>query len=145
VNFLFTAPDGSTYLFTGDGIFLRSFGRPDLGGKGETWTPILYESMFEKLPQYINDSTMILPAHFSELDEADSEGRFVASYGEVKQQNVALTTRNRDEFINYVLSHLPTFPEQYIDIKRVNIGLMTPDEEKASELETGKNVCALSD
>jgi glyoxylase-like metal-dependent hydrolase (beta-lactamase superfamily II) len=144
VNFRFTAPDGSTYLFTGDGIFLRSFGRPDLGGKGETWTPILYESMFERLPQYINDNTMILPAHFSTMDEADSQGRFVATYGQVKQQNDGLAPRSREEFIAYVLGHLPTFPEQYIDIKRVNIGLMTPDEEKASELETGKNVCALS-
>jgi glyoxylase-like metal-dependent hydrolase (beta-lactamase superfamily II) len=145
VNFLLTAPDNATYLFTGDGLFLRSFGRPDLGGKGETWTPILYESMFERLPQHINDDTMILPAHFSSIEEADSDGRYVATYGEVKQQNQALHHGSRDEFISYVLEHLPTFPPQYVDIKRVNIGLMTPDEEKASELETGKNVCALSD
>jgi glyoxylase-like metal-dependent hydrolase (beta-lactamase superfamily II) len=144
VNFLVTAPDNSTYLFTGDGLFLRSFGRPDLGGKGETWTPILYESMFERLPRHINDSTMILPAHFSTLDEADSEGRFVASYGTVKQQNDGLAPRSRDEFIDYVLNHLPTFPPQYVEIKRVNIGLMSPDEDKAAELETGKNACALS-
>ena len=32
-----------------------------------------------------------------------------------------------------------------IEIKRVNIGLSQPSEEKASELELGKNVCALSD
>lgn len=145
VNFLLTAPDNTTYLFTGDGLFLHSFGRPDLGGKGEAWTPILYESMFERLPQHINDDTMILPAHFSSIEEADSQGRYVATYGEVKQQNQALHHGSRDEFISYVLEHLPTFPPQYVDIKRVNIGLMTPDEEKASELETGKNVCALSD
>ncbi len=145
VNFLFTAPDGSTYLFSGDGIFLRSFGRPDLGGKGETWTPILYESMFERLPQYINDNTLVLPAHFSTMDEADSVGRFAATYGTVKQQNDGLAPRSREEFIAFVLAHLPTFPPQYVDIKRVNIGLMSPDEEQAAELETGKNVCALSE
>jgi hypothetical protein len=87
---------------------------------------------------------MILPAHFSTLDEADSEGRFVASYGTVKQQNDGLAPRSRDEFIDYVLNHLPTFPPQYVEIKRVNIGLMSPDEDKAAELETGKNACALS-
>lgn len=145
VNFLFSGPDGSTYLFSGDGIFLRSFGRPDLGGRGEAWTPILYESMFERLPRAINDSTLILPAHFSTLDEADSEGRFVASYSTVKQQNDGLAPRSRAEFISYVLGHLPTFPPQYVDIKRVNIGLLRPDEEQATELETGKNVCALSE
>lgn len=145
VNFLFTAPDTSTYLFSGDGIFLRSFGRPDLGGKGETWTPILYESMFERLPRYINDTTLILPAHFSTLDEGGDEGIFAAPYSEVRAQNDGLAPRSRDEFIDYVLGHLPTFPEQYVEIKRVNVGLMQPDEEKAAELETGKNVCALSE
>jgi glyoxylase-like metal-dependent hydrolase (beta-lactamase superfamily II) len=34
VNYLFTDPNGHRYLFSGDGIFLNSFGRPDLGGKG---------------------------------------------------------------------------------------------------------------
>lgn len=145
VNFLVTAPDNSTYLFTGDGLFLRSFGRPDLGGKGETWTPILYESLFERLPQHINDNTLILPAHFSTLDEADQQGRFAATYATVRQQNEALSHKTREDFIQYVLQHLPVFPPQYVDIKRVNIGLMTPDEEKASELETGKNACALSE
>jgi glyoxylase-like metal-dependent hydrolase (beta-lactamase superfamily II) len=145
VNFLLTAPDNSTYLFTGDGIFLRSFGRPDLGGKGETWTPILYESMFERLPRHINDNTLILPAHFSALDEGGDDGIYAATYSEVREQNDGLAPRSREEFINYVLGHLPTFPEQYVEIKRVNVGLMQPDEEKAAELETGKNVCALSD
>jgi len=37
------------------------------------------------------------------------------------------------------------FPPQYVDIKRVNAGLLAPDEEKAQELELGKNVCALAD
>ncbi len=145
VNFLFTAPDNSTYLFTGDGIFLRSFGRPDLGGQAETWTPILYRSMFEKLPQYVNDTTVILPSHFSVLSEANDAGGFVAPYGEVRQQNDALTPRSRDEFFAYVMSHIPVFPEQYIQIKRVNIGLVVPSEDEASELEIGKNVCALSE
>lgn len=145
VNFRFTAPDGATYLFTGDGIFLRSFGRPDLGGRGEAWTPILYESMFERLPQSITDETLILPAHFSTLDEADSAGIFAAPYATVRQQNDGLAPRSREEFTSYVLGHLPTFPPQYVEIKRVNIGLIVPDEEQATELETGKNVCALSD
>jgi hypothetical protein len=31
VNYLVTEPSGETYAFTGDNIFLQSFGRPDLG------------------------------------------------------------------------------------------------------------------
>jgi glyoxylase-like metal-dependent hydrolase (beta-lactamase superfamily II)/rhodanese-related sulfurtransferase len=145
VNYRFTAPTGQAYLFTGDGIFLHSFGRPDLGGKGETWTPVLYESMFERLPQYVDDATVILPAHFSTLDEETGNGIFAAPYGQVRQQNDGLKPRSREEFIDYVLSHLPVFPPEYVEIKRVNIGLVTPTEEQASELELGKNICALSD
>jgi glyoxylase-like metal-dependent hydrolase (beta-lactamase superfamily II) len=145
VNYLFTAPTGQTYLFTGDGIFLRSFGRPDLGGKGETWTPILYDSLFNRLPQHINDDTLILPAHFSVLEEGGTEGIFVAPYATVKAQNDALKPRTLAEFTDYVLSNLPTFPPEYVEIKRVNAGLVQPDEEKASELELGKNICALAD
>jgi glyoxylase-like metal-dependent hydrolase (beta-lactamase superfamily II) len=144
VNYLATAPDGQSYLFTGDGIFLKSFGRPDLGGKGETWTPILYESIYERLPQHIDDSTVILPSHFSLLDEDDGQGRFAAPYGQVRRQNDALVPRSKEEFTAYVLGNLPVFPPQYVEIKRVNIGLVHPTEEQASELELGRNICALS-
>lgn len=145
VNYQLKAPTGQTYLFTGDGIFLRSFGRPDLGGQGEAWTPILYESMFEQLPSVADDDTLILPAHFSTLDEDAGNGIFAAPYAQVRQQNDALTPRSRAEFTSYVLSHLPVFPAEYVEIKRVNIGLVTPTEEQASELELGKNICALAE
>jgi glyoxylase-like metal-dependent hydrolase (beta-lactamase superfamily II)/rhodanese-related sulfurtransferase len=145
VNYLFTDPNGQRYLFSGDGIFLNSFGRPDLGGKGEAWAPILYNSLFHRLPPHLNDDTMILPAHFSLLDEDNGDGVFARSYGQVLQENEALHHDTKEDFLDFVLSHLPTFPQEYIQIKRVNIGLVEPTEEEAGELELGKNICALSD
>jgi glyoxylase-like metal-dependent hydrolase (beta-lactamase superfamily II)/rhodanese-related sulfurtransferase len=144
VNYRLDAPDGSSALFTGDGIFLRSFGRPDLGGKGEAWTPMLYRSLTERLPAMADESTLILPAHFSELGEGTSEGIFAATYAEVKATNDALRPRDEAEFTSYVLGHLPVFPPEYVEIKRVNIGLVVPCEGKAGELELGKNICALA-
>jgi glyoxylase-like metal-dependent hydrolase (beta-lactamase superfamily II)/rhodanese-related sulfurtransferase len=144
VNYLATTPDGGRYLFTGDGIFLQSFGRPDLGGQGERWTPILYESMFHRLPPHLTDNTYILPAHFSRQDEDGGNGIFVETYATVKTQNEALKPRTLAEFTDYVLSSLPHFPQEYVEIKRVNAGLSHPDEEAASELELGKNICALA-
>lgn len=143
VNFRMEAPDGTSALFTGDGIFLRSFGRPDLGGKGEAWTPMLYESMTQRLPRMVEANTLILPAHFSTLDEGE-DGRFARSYAEVQRSNDALAPRSAAEFASYVLGSLPTFPPQYVEIKRVNIGLTTPNEQEAEELELGKNSCALA-
>ena len=145
VNYLFIAPTGQRYLFSGDGIFLRSFGRPDLGGQADAWTPILYESLYERLPPHLDDDTLILPAHFSSLDEATENGAFAAPYGQVKEKNRGLRSRTLEEFTDYVLGNLPTFPEEYIEIKRVNAGLVQPTEEEAEELELGKNICALAD
>ncbi|MFV9503909.1 MAG: MBL fold metallo-hydrolase [Oscillochloridaceae bacterium umkhey_bin13] len=144
VNYRLGAPDGSSGLFTGDGIFLRSFGRPDLGGKGEAWTPMLYRSLTERLPAMADASTLILPAHFSDLDEGTSEGIFAAPFAEVQATNDALKPRDEAEFTTYVLSHLPVFPPEYVEIKRVNIGLVIPCDGKANELELGKNICALA-
>jgi glyoxylase-like metal-dependent hydrolase (beta-lactamase superfamily II) len=145
VNYLFSDPDGSSYLFTGDGIFLKSFGRPDLGGQGETWAPIVYDSIYKRLPARINTETLILPAHFSVMSEDDGNGVFAQTYGWVLENNDALKYSEKEQFLDYVLSHLPTFPPEYVEIKRVNAGLVVPDEDKASELELGKNICALSD
>jgi glyoxylase-like metal-dependent hydrolase (beta-lactamase superfamily II) len=145
VNFLVTDPAGQRYLFTGDGIFLNSFGRPDLGGRGEAWAPILYDSLFNRLPAHLTDGTMILPAHFSTLAEDDRAGRFARPYSQIRRENEALKPRSKEEFLDWVLSHLPVFPPEYVQIKRVNIGLVEPTEEEASELELGKNVCALAE
>jgi glyoxylase-like metal-dependent hydrolase (beta-lactamase superfamily II)/rhodanese-related sulfurtransferase len=145
VNFLATAPDGARYLFTGDGIFLHSFGRPDLGGRGEAWTPMLYESMYRRLPQHLTDGTIILPAHFSTLDEDAGGGIFATSWGEVRHTNESLRHgQSLEAFSAFVLGNLPNFPPQYVEIKRVNIGLVEQTEEQAEELELGKNICALA-
>jgi hypothetical protein len=47
-------------------------------------------------------------------------------------------------FIRYLLESLPKFIPEYVDIKRVNAGLLAPSDEDAATLELGRNVCALS-
>lgn len=145
VNFLAVAPDGGRYLFTGDGIFLRSFGRPDLGGRGEAWTPMLYDSMVRRLPPHLTDATVVLPAHFSTLDECGADGVCAATWAQVRQTNDSLAhLGSAADFAAFVLGNLPVFPPQYVEIKRVNIGLSNPTEDQAEELELGKNICALA-
>jgi glyoxylase-like metal-dependent hydrolase (beta-lactamase superfamily II) len=132
------------YLFTGDSIFIESIARPDLGGRGDTWAPIHYESL-SKLMQ-LDDSLMILPGHFSSMKEEKDGGLFAATLGELKKENEGLlmAQKTAEEFVEYILASLPKFPEEYVDIKRVNAGLLEVGESKASELELGKNICALS-
>lgn len=133
------------YLLTGDTLFIESVARPDLGGRAEPWSPLHYRSLLRLLE--LPDDTVILPGHFSSPAEAGGDGVFAATLGELKQRNKALQVLREGEerFVSYMLSNLPAFPPEYVDIKRVNAGLLAPDEERAAELELGPNICALSE
>jgi glyoxylase-like metal-dependent hydrolase (beta-lactamase superfamily II)/rhodanese-related sulfurtransferase len=141
---LLLSEGGRSFLFSGDTIFLRSIARPDLGGRGEAWAPLHYRSLFERLLT-LPDDTLVLPGHFSSPQEARPDGLFAARLGELKRANPELAPRGREEFVRHILASLPAFPPQYLDIKRVNAGLLKPDEARADELEMGRNVCALAE
>jgi glyoxylase-like metal-dependent hydrolase (beta-lactamase superfamily II) len=133
------------YLFTGDSIFIRSIARPDLGGKAESWA-LLHARSLRRLLSLPGEIT-VLPGHFSGLDEADEAGRFTASLENLKKRNdglLALQQESEGGFIRYLLESLPKTIPEYVDIKRVNAGLLAPTEEDASTLELGRNLCALS-
>lgn len=134
------------YLFAGDTIFIVSIAPPDLGGRIEIWAPLWYDTLTQKLLT-LPDDVIVLPGHFSQHKEARSDGLFAATLGELKGTNEdlrKLMSMSKEEFVAYMLTNLPEFPPQYVDIKRVNAGLLVLDEEKANELESGKNICALA-
>lgn len=141
-NLVFVLDD--RFVFTGDSIFVDSVARPDLGGRGETWAPLHYRSLRRILE--LPDDTLVLPGHFSHPREADENGVYARTLRWLKENNEGVKALMGDEasFVKYLLDSLPFFPEQYVDIKRVNAGLLVPDEEKASELELGRNICALA-
>ena len=133
-----------SYLFTGDSIFIESIARPDLGGHGDTWAPIHFTSLRRLLA--LPDETLVMPGHFASLAEEGGNGLFAASLGELRESNEGLVKAagTEEEFVAYILASLPKFPEEYVEIKRVNAGLAEAKEAKASELELGKNICALA-
>jgi glyoxylase-like metal-dependent hydrolase (beta-lactamase superfamily II) len=132
------------YLCSGDSIFIQSIARPDLGGQAKTWTLLHYESL--KKLMALPDTILVLPGHFSGPQEANANHTYSKRLGDLKNENAGLLEAKKSAavFSEYILSHLPHFPPEYIDIKRVNLGLLVVDNEKASELESGKNVCAVS-
>jgi glyoxylase-like metal-dependent hydrolase (beta-lactamase superfamily II)/rhodanese-related sulfurtransferase len=132
-------------LFAGDSIFIRSISRPDLGGKAGTWAPLHARSLRKLL--LLPEKILVLPGHFSSLDELNDEGFCAATLGELKTSNegvAALLRENEEGFIRFLLAGLPAPVAEYTDIKRVNAGLRVVSEEDASTLECGKNICALS-
>ena len=133
------------YLFAGDSIFIRSIARPDLGGKADRWAPLHGRSLRRLLE--LPGKMTILPGHFSSLEEENEDGIFSASLDDLKRLNKGLRrlqSETEDGFVHYLLESLPRFVPEYMDIKRVNAGLLKPTEEDAWALELGKNACALS-
>lgn len=135
--------DHVPYLLSGDSLFIESIARPDLGGRAEAWTPLLYASL--KRMAELPDDTVVLPAHFSDIAAGDEHGVFCATLGELKQRNPGLLKLAEGEtvFCDFILASLPAFPQAYVEIKRANAGLASPDERTAQELELGKNICAV--
>jgi glyoxylase-like metal-dependent hydrolase (beta-lactamase superfamily II)/rhodanese-related sulfurtransferase len=133
------------YLFAGDSIFIRSIARPDLGGKEDRWAPLHGRSLRRLLE--LPGPMKVLPGHFSSLDEQNEHGIFAASIDDLKQRNeglLMLQSETEDGFVRYLLDSLPPFVPEYVDIKRVNAGLLKLVEEDAWALELGKNACSLS-
>ncbi|MDW8319293.1 MAG: MBL fold metallo-hydrolase [Anaerolineae bacterium] len=145
VNFLVTAPDGEAFCCTGDNLFIESFGRPDLGGQGERWAPVVYDTIFGIIKRRVPEHAWILPGHYASHREANADGLYVKRLRDLWRENHSLQFQGKQQFVDYMLSHLPYMPPQYVEIKRVNIGLSHPTVDEADELELGKNICALSD
>nr|BCX00570.1 MAG: MBL fold metallo-hydrolase [Bacteroidota bacterium] len=142
-NTAFLLQGQKRYLFTGDSLFIQSVARPDLGGRGEAWAPLHFRSLRRLL--HLPADTIVLPGHYaSAAREQRADGLFAAPLGELLRSNPDLALQEEEAFVSYILAHLPEFPPQYVDIKRVNAGLLRLDEEGLNELELGKNVCALS-
>ncbi len=134
---------GDEMALTGDFIFIRSVGRPDLGERTGEWTQVLFDSL-ERARAECPDSVRIYPAHYSDESERNDDRTFGKTFGELKVRNKQLAETDRDGFTEWVRTRAGSFPEQYKRIKAVNVGLFTPDEDEANELELGKNRCALS-
>src|SRR5262245_36171457 len=59
---------GRRHLLTGDTLFVKSVGRPDLGGHVVEWGRALYRTLRERFAP-LPDDTVVLPAHYAGPDE----------------------------------------------------------------------------
>jgi glyoxylase-like metal-dependent hydrolase (beta-lactamase superfamily II)/rhodanese-related sulfurtransferase len=60
------------YLISGDTIFIQSTGRPDLGGKCDSWSRLLYLTLMITL-RNLDDNISVLPGHYSSWGEANTK------------------------------------------------------------------------
>jgi glyoxylase-like metal-dependent hydrolase (beta-lactamase superfamily II)/rhodanese-related sulfurtransferase len=134
---------GRRHLLTGDTMFVKSVGRPDLGGHVVEWGRALFHTLQERLATLPED-TVILPAHYAGPDEIGPDGVVAGRLGELRRAVPELRIATEDAFVAAMRTVLKPPPASYTEIIRANLGLAEVDPDKATEWELGKNQCAAS-
>ena len=130
------------YLLTGDILFVRSIGRPDLAGKAEDWVGDLRETLYSRYTELSDDFT-VLPAHYSFAEELGEGGKVSARLGDLYKKNAGLQVDDENEFRKMVTENLPPQPNAYEIIRSINMGKVDPSQEEQKEMEIGPNRCAV--
>ncbi|NLX17697.1 MAG: MBL fold metallo-hydrolase [Desulfobulbus sp.] len=131
------------YLISGDTVFINSVGRPDLGGQVKEWAVQLFASI-QQIRQ-LDHSLIVLPGHYSDWEEADSNLLFARTLSEIFERNSAIYNLDTEaDFVAFIEANMRPQPEEYDIIRQVNAHLREEDEERQEELDLGKNECAAS-
>ncbi len=132
------------YLITGDTVFILSIGRPDLGGKVDEWSKLLYHTLKTKIAD-LEDDQVILPGHYMDWSEVNPSQIFSDTLGNIKHKNSGIYSISSErEFIEFIKDNMRPQPEVYAEIRKVNAGLLKVDEEEQEIMDLGKNECAAS-
>lgn len=130
------------YLLSGDILFIDSIGRPDLAGLAEDWVGDLRESLYKRYRE-LSEELVVLPAHFMIIEELNEDGSVGKRLGELFAENHGLNIKDEEEFRKLVTENLPPQPNSYQEIRKTNMGKITPNEEEQREMEIGPNRCAV--
>ncbi|MDH4322025.1 MAG: MBL fold metallo-hydrolase [Desulfobulbaceae bacterium] len=131
------------YLISGDTLFIKSAGRPDLGGKWEEWSRVLYLTLFVTMRD-LKDTLVVLPGHYVEWSEANEKFLFAEKLGVLKKRVDAYQIANELQFKEFVRDNMRQQPGIYTEIRRVNGGWVKPTPEEADIMDLGKNECSVS-
>ena len=132
----------SSYLLTGDILFIDSIGRPDLAGLAEDWVSDLRITLYKRYRE-LADDLIVLPAHFMIIAELNKNGSVAKRLGDLFAENHGLNMTDEEEFRKTVTENLPPQPNAYQQIRQVNMGKITPDNDEQIEMEIGPNRCAV--
>lgn len=129
------------FMISGDMVFISSIGRPDLGGKAEEWAGLLYNSM--QLVKKLDHNLTVLPGHYMNWEEATTDLLFKTSLADAIERNRDIYYIDSEEkFIEFIKDNMRPQPEEYAVIRKVNANIETVDDDRAEELDLGKNECA---
>ena len=128
-------------ILTGDTVFVRGLGRPDLTGKASELATELFHTIHDRLAP-LDRATKVLPAHWTVTDEINDQGMVETTLEAIFEADI-MTVEDMERFIEEIVSTLPAAPDFYDTIRLVNAGQEATAEE-IETLEIGKNQCAAS-
>jgi len=131
-------------LLSGDTLFLRSVGRPDLEDGAEAAVREAASRLFDSLDDLtaLSDGHLVLPGHFS-----DETGRPLATdlgslQGETTNELLSyVADGDETAFVETIVESLADEPANYNEIKQINWGRRQAGA-NAEALELGPNNCA---
>ena len=129
------------FLLTGDTVFVRGVGRPDLTGKADELARELYHTVHDRL-RPLDPATLVLPAHWSSEAEMGPDGLVKTDLAAIFESTL-LNEDDMVKFVEEIVTSLPSAPDTYDTIRAVNAGKQVSADE-IEFLEIGKNQCAAS-
>jgi len=129
-------------VFTGDTLFIKGVGRPDLHADAAGATDRA-RTLFQSLQaiRAVGSELLVLPAHASEPIAFD--GRPMMSHMSSIEKWLADWLESETSFVDRVVSRLPETPPNFGRIVELNERGEIPDID-VTELEAGANRCAVS-
>ncbi|UHQ95151.1 MBL fold metallo-hydrolase [Haloterrigena alkaliphila] len=131
-------------LLSGDTLFLRSVGRPDLEDGSEEAVRTAASQLFDSLERLteLESDTVVLPGHFSD----ESIRPLATELGDLRAEttNELLSYVEDDDeeaFVETIVESLADEPANYNEIKQINWGKEQPGGD-VEALELGPNNCA---
>ncbi|WP_276256153.1 MBL fold metallo-hydrolase [Halomontanus rarus] len=131
-------------LLSGDTLFLRSVGRPDLEDGDEEAIRTAASQLFDSLERLtdLEDETVVLPGHFSD----ESIRPLATELGELREETTNellsyVEDGDEEAFVETIVESLADEPANYNEIKQINWGKEQPGGD-VEELELGPNNCA---
>ncbi len=134
---------GDELVLTGDLLFVGSVGRPDLADRTESWAGDLWKSL-QRVREIWPAAIRIFPGHYSAESERDGDRMVSRRLVDLAAINPPFALSDAESFRAWIRERAGDYPEAYRHIKRANLGLIAVDGELASELEAGRNQCALT-
>ncbi|HTI06400.1 MAG TPA: MBL fold metallo-hydrolase, partial [Gemmatimonadales bacterium] len=127
---------------TGDFLFVRSIGRPDLAGHAKAWAELLWHSL-ERARETWPGDLVVLPAHYASEDERRADRVIAARFDVITATNPPAAIQDERVFLQWIAEHQTSFPDAYRTIKEANLDLVDLSDADAEVIESGPNQCAV--